>query len=113
MHIWRSNVKATPIFNLLWQHIIQLLALEEETRKKKSTNAAEKEVAAERTYEWIHTQVGSTEMEHSERQGSGGHQLPYMDKRLLDGGRTQLVVSANLLPHLIMVEASATIIYFK
>ena len=75
-------------------------ALEEEARRKDVIKSQQKDAAVERTYEWIHTQVnahpnsgGSGGDRGGDRVGSGDSQLPYMDKRVLEGGRTQLVVS--------------------
>ncbi|XP_067933062.1 leucine-rich repeat and IQ domain-containing protein 1-like [Watersipora subatra] len=71
-------------------------ALEDAAERRTVAKSAEKTAAIERTYEWIHTQVGSRqpgENGREERISSGESQLPYMDKRLLDGGRTQLVQS--------------------
>lgn len=61
----------------------------------------QKDAAVERTFEWIHTQVNSQTTpagvgspgNSGDRVSSGDSQLPYMDKRVLEGGRTQLVVS--------------------
>ena len=77
---------------------IIIIALEEEAKRKSYAKSAEKDAAIERTYEWIHTQVSSKQsgesqrLEKEERVSSGESQLPYMDRRVLEGGRTQLVV---------------------
>lgn len=78
-------------------------ALEEEARRKEFDKVAGKDAAIERTFEWVHTQVSTGIMQEAaanqreERVSSGESQLPYLDKRVLEGGRAQLVVSRLLL----------------
>lgn len=74
-----------------------ILALEEEARCKQYNKIIQKDTAVERTFEWVHTQVRSGVMQEvanqrEERVSSGESQLPYLDRRVLEGGRTQLVV---------------------
>lgn len=77
---------------------VHIEALEEEAKKKNYVKSTNKDTAVERTYEWIHTQVagGDGRVEREDRVSSGESQLPYMDKRVLEGGRTQLVVGSYL-----------------
>lgn len=80
----------------------ELTALEEEAARKHQMRESQKGAAIERTYEWLHTQVrhdASTDDECSqqERVSSGESQLPYLDRRLIEGGRPQLVVTDVLL----------------
>ena len=100
--------------------IIFIIALEEEAKRKSYAKSAEKDAAIERTYEWIHTQVSSKQsgesqrLEKEERVSSGESQLPYMDRRVLEGGRTQLVVRmAEMLLVLVYKSVNSLSIFYK